>query len=97
VPYDNARNEPILHLKFYEGSTGWLTRESEPATPWFGHREDWYMDTLGLEKLDSRRVGAPACMGGSSNPAACRRYAVQDPDIRHREVMIAPQVTLIRE
>lgn len=95
VPYPASRDEPILHLKFYEGSTGWLTRETDPPAGWFGHREDWYMDTLGLEKLDSRRAGAPVCLGVGEQ--RCRRYVVNDPDVRHREVMVNPQVTMIRE
>ena len=96
IPYESEGEGPVLQLKFYEGTADYLTRQ-DTGEDWYGHREDWFLDEQGLEKLDSKRVGPPVCLQAPwLMPGSCRDYAPKDPDIRHREVMLAPQVTMTR-
>ena len=87
---DSGSTEPVLQLKFFEGPTGFLARGS--IAQW-GHREDWFLNSNGLLRIEDRGTGQPHFSVGAGNEKA-RYPAANDPDILHREIMKYPHLCM---
>ncbi|MFY0568457.1 hypothetical protein ACN28E_32140 [Archangium lansingense] len=89
LPDDGSTStEPMLLLRYYEGSPGAFT--TAPASTDWAHREDTYVTTAGITRVEGRRFGDPYYNTACSHWSCQRRQLKDDADAFHHIVLTAP-------
>ncbi|WP_224240330.1 hypothetical protein [Hyalangium gracile] len=89
LPGITGAARPVLHLKYYEGDQGYLDFAGTG-----GHREDWYLDSAGILRIEGRAVGREVGVGDGRHRT--RYLGGNDPDLRHREIIKFPHYCATR-